>query len=171
MLVLLVGLFIAVLDQVTKELIRINFHLGEIQPVIPGFFDLTYIRNTGAAWGLMGGQNTALAVLSVVMLVLIVLFRKSFLSNDFEHRLAFGLLAGGIVGNFMDRVRFGWVIDYLDFYWRTHHWPAFNVADAAICTGVALYILSSLWLTAHPLNDAARQSLAAGPPPTPPPAA
>lgn len=164
MMVLLLGSTIAVLDQITKYVVRMTFALGESRPVIDGFFDLTYIRNTGAAWGIFGDQNAGLTVLSVVMLALMLIFRRSFLSDTWEHRVALGLMIGGIVGNLLDRLRLGWVTDFLDFHWRgAYHWPAFNVADAAICVGVGIYILSALWLTRHPLHEPPKP---AGPEPT-----
>jgi signal peptidase II len=115
------------------------------------------VRNTGAAWGILGGQNASLSLLSIVMLALMFFFRRSLLSDTWEHRLALGLMAGGIVGNLMDRLRLGWVTDFLDFHWNGHHWPAFNVADAAICTGVGIYMLSSLWVKRHPLHRPAEE--------------
>ena len=151
--VLLLGLFIAVLDQATKYVVRLMFTVGESRPVMASFFDLTYVRNTGAAWGILGGQNASLTILSVVMLLVMLFFRRSFLSDTWEHRLALGLLVGGIVGNLLDRVRLGWVTDFLDFHWRSYHWPAFNVADSAICVGVGIYILSALWVAGHPLHE------------------
>jgi signal peptidase II len=153
MLVLLLGFLIAAADQATKYVVRLNFAVGETHPVINGFFSFTYVRNTGAAWGILGGQNTWLTVLSVVMLIVIVVFRRSFLSSAWEHRVALGLLIGGIVGNLIDRLRLGWVTDFLHFYWRDYHWPAFNIADSAICVGVGIYILSSLWIASHPLHE------------------
>jgi len=140
-------------DQLTKWLVL--RHISEVRPVsvIAGFFQLVNWRNTGAAWGLLGGHNAWLAVLSVVVLALMVVYRRAFLSPRWEHRLALGLLGGGIIGNILDRLRLGWVTDFLDFHWQNHHWPCFNIADAAICTGVALYILSSFWLAGHPLRE------------------
>ena len=152
MRVLLLVLMIAVADQASKQLIRDQFLYLESRAVIPACFNLTYLRNTGAAWGLLGGHNAWLAVLSVIVLVLMVIYRRAFLSPRWEHRLALGLLGGGIVGNVFDRLRLGWVTDFLDFHWQDHHFPCFNIADAAICTGVALYILSSFWLAGHPLH-------------------
>jgi signal peptidase II len=152
MLVFALALTIAVLDQITKQIVRYSFDLGETRPVIEGFFSLTYVRNTGAAWGILGGQNAFLILLSVVMLFVILRYRRSFMGDSREHRLALGLMLGGIVGNLMDRVRLEFVTDFLDFYWRGHHWPAFNVADAAICVGVGLYVLSSIWMEKHPLE-------------------
>jgi len=153
MRVLLVGFFIAVLDQLTKSLVRREFMWGESRSVIDGFFHLTYVRNPGAAWGMLDQHGVWLTIFSMIMLVLIVVYRRRFLSDTWEHRLALGLMVGGIVGNLLDRLRFGYVIDFLDFHWRGHHWPAFNVADSAICTGVGIYIISSLWIGDHPLQD------------------
>mgnify|MGYP003609376369 FL=1 len=153
MLALIVTILVTVSDQWTKWVVRSDYALGESRTVVEGFFSFTYVRNTGAAWGILGGQNTWLTVLSVVMLVLMVLFRRSFLSNTWEHRLALGFMLGGIIGNLMDRVRLGWVTDFFDFYIGSWHWPAFNIADAAICTGVGIYILSAFWVAQHPLND------------------
>jgi signal peptidase II len=144
MFVLLLTIAIVFLDQVTKYAVMSHLSLGEIRPVIEGFLNLTYVRNTGAAWGMMSGFNVWLTALSVVMLALIVVFRRSFLNDTWPHRLALGLMLGGIIGNLLDRVRLFSVVDFLDFHWGAHyHFPSFNVADAAICVGVALYILSS----------------------------
>ncbi len=141
MLVLLLGLAIALADQVVKYLVRFRFHLGESIPVIPGFFSLTYVRNTGAAWGLFDGSNLALAVFSFVALAGLTLFRRHFLGTSRLQQIALGLMAGGILGNLFDRVRLGYVVDFLHFYWRSWHFPSFNIADAAICTGVAVYLI------------------------------
>lgn len=166
MLPLLVAIVITVSDQWSKAVVRGGFALGESRPVIDGFFNFTYVRNTGAAWGILGGQNTWLTVLSIVMLLVMIFFRRSFLSDTWEHRAALGLMMGGIMGNLMDRVRLGWVTDFFDFYVRGWHWPAFNIADAAICTGVGIYIVSAFWVAQHPLNEGRN---AAGPTETPPP--
>jgi signal peptidase II len=144
------ALLIAVADQVSKQWIRDAFALGESRPIIADCFHFTYLRNTGAAWGIFGGQNIWLAVLSVAVLVLLVIFRRAFLSDTWEHRLALGLLAGGILGNVCDRLKLGYVTDFLDFFWRGHHFPAFNIADSAICVGVTLYALSSFWRAGQP---------------------
>ena len=155
---LLVALAVILLDQSSKEWVRGAFDLHESLPLVPGFFNLTYIRNTGAAWGIFSGQNLALSLLAFVMLVALVLFRRKLLPPGKPHRIALGLLCGGIVGNLFDRLRLDYVTDFLDFYVRGWHWPAFNIADAAICTGVGIYMLGTL--LARP---------AAPPPETPPP--
>ena len=140
-----VALAIILSDQLTKQWIRAGFALGESRPVIDGFFDLTYIRNTGAAWGMFSKYSWALIVLSIVMLILLAAFRKSFLSDTWEHRIAYGLLIGGIVGNLFDRVRLAAVTDFLDFHVAGHHWPAFNIADSAITIGVTILLVKNIF--------------------------
>jgi signal peptidase II len=150
MLVVSVAFALTVLDQVTKYAVRHVFHPGESVTLIPGVFSLTYVRNTGAAWGMLGGYNTWLALLSVVVLIVITVCRRTFLTQRLMHKLTLALLVAGIVGNLLDRVRLHYVVDFLDFYWGPHHFPAFNVADAAICVGVGLYVLSSFRFRADP---------------------
>ena len=118
-------------------------YLGETESiaVIPGWFNLVHWRNTGAAWGMFQGFNWVLAGISVLTVVALCFFRHTLQLARPLARLALGLILGGIVGNFIDRIRVSSVIDFLDFQWRGHHWPAFNIADSAICVGVALYII------------------------------
>ena len=144
MIPLLVALYVVLLDQASKEWIRGAFALHESIVVIPGFFRVTYVRNTGAAWGMFSGNNLALAFLAFAMLVALVLFRRKIMPPGPLHRLALGLLCGGIAGNLFDRLRLDYVTDYLDFHLGAWHWPAFNVADAAICIGVGIYLLGAL---------------------------
>ena len=141
MLILIISFTVAVIDQITKHLVRSHFVVGDRITVIPGFFNLTYVRNTGAAWGILSGLNHWLIVLSVVMLALLVVFRRSFLTDSLIHRIAAGLMIAGIVGNLVDRFRLGYVVDFLDFH-PGFTFPSFNVADAAICVGVGLYMIS-----------------------------
>ncbi len=142
MLPLCIALSIACSDQFSKYLVCKHFDLHDYIAIIPGLFDLRYIRNTGAAWGMFAGGHIWLALLSVVMLVVLVIFRKSFLSDSSIDRICLGLISGGIIGNLIDRVRLQYVVDFLDFSWHGHHFPAFNIADSAICVGVFLYIIS-----------------------------
>ena len=162
---LLVALCVVLLDQASKEWVRGAFSLHESVPVIPGFFHLTYIRNTGAAWGLFSGQNIALSALALVMLAVLVAFRRKILPPGRVHRVALGLLCGGIVGNLFDRLRLDYVVDFLDFFVRSSHFPAFNVADSAICIGVGIYVLGTLLVQAPDSAPAVREE----PPETPAP--
>jgi len=141
---LLIALCVVLLDQASKEWVRGTFSLHESIPLIQDFFNLTYIRNTGAAWGMFSGQTWALSLLALVMLVLLILFRRRILPPGILNRVALGLLSGGIIGNLLDRLRLDYVTDFLDFHVGTWHWPAFNIADSAICIGVGLYVLGTL---------------------------
>jgi signal peptidase II len=154
MLVLILALVVVLLDQLTKLWVRASFICGgEPQPVIPGFFNLVYVRNEGAAWGMFGGQMPLLILLSIVVLILLAVYHRKVLNPTIDHRIALGLMVGGICGNLIDRVRVGWVTDFLDFHIGLHHFPSFNVADSAICIAVGLYMLSSLWHSQHPLKN------------------
>ena len=147
---LLVALAIILLDQATKEWVRGVFALHESVPLIPGFFSLTYVRNTGAAWGIFSGQNMALSLLAFAMLVALVLFRRKLLPPGQPHRVALGLLCGGIVGNLFDRLRLDYVVDFLDFFVRDWHWPAFNIADMAIVGGAIALVAQSFMSVENP---------------------
>lgn len=144
MLPLCLSIAVALLDQVTKYWIRARLDLGGFITAIPSFLDLRYVQNTGAAWGMLEGLNHWLVPLSLIMLVVIVRFRHHVMNGAWVPDLSCGLIAGGIVGNLLDRIRLGYVVDFLDFHWRTHSFPAFNVADSAICIGVGLYMLSEI---------------------------
>ncbi len=145
-----IALAVLVLDQLSKLAVLASFSLHEVRPVLPGLFNLTYVRNTGAAWGLFSGMNLALAVLALLISVLLVVFRARIFPPSRLSPPALGLLLGGILGNFFDRVRYDFVVDFLDFYWRTSHFPSFNVADSAICIGVALFCLASFLAPKRP---------------------
>ncbi len=137
------------LDQYTKHLVMQRFLLHESVPVIPGLFNLTYVRNKGAAfgilWGMHGSWRTAFfVVVSLVALsVLVVLVRKT---TERLALAAYALICGGAVGNLIDRVRFGEVVDFVEWYYRSFHWPAFNIADSAITVGVGLLMIDMLFL-------------------------
>ena len=142
MFVLCLGFGVAVLDQFTKHLTQANIPYGQRIPVVPGFFSLSHIHNTGAAWGMLQGHNRWLITLSFVMLAVVIVFRRHFIGESRLSRVAAGLILGGIVGNLVDRVRLGYVVDFLDFLLWGYPFPAFNVADSAICIGVGLYMIS-----------------------------
>ena len=134
-------------DQITKAYVyRVLHHFQSVE-IIRDFFHITHVRNTGAAFGLLAGPahplRTALfIVISGIAIGAILLIYRRIEDDDTLHALAFALLLGGAVGNLVDRVWVGHVIDFLDFHWYNHHWPAFNFADAAICGGIGLIILN-----------------------------
>jgi signal peptidase II len=144
MIVLLLGLAILFLDQLTKQAIRAGFVYGESLPIIDGFFNLVYVRNDGAAWNILSGHGIILILISFAVLVLLIIYRRSFLQDQFSHKILLGLMIGGIAGNLIDRIRFGWVTDFLDFEFGSYHYPSFNVADSAICIAVVLYVITNV---------------------------
>jgi signal peptidase II len=145
MLVLLIGLTILLLDQITKQAIRSSFVYQESRPIIDGFFNLVYVRNDGAAWNMFSGQNLILILISAGVLAALLFFRNQIIEGKTLNKILMGLLIGGIAGNLIDRIRFGWVTDFLDFEFGTYHYPSFNVADSAICIVFSVYLLTNLW--------------------------
>jgi signal peptidase II len=134
---------ILVADQGTKWWALRGLRFGQAVPVIDGFFSLTLVMNPGLAFGMLGGVPEAfrwmVGLLSIgAVVVLAVIAARLLPTGGAWTRLALGLIFGGAAGNLIDRVRFGAVVDYLDFYWRSYHWPAFNVADSAISVGVTI---------------------------------
>jgi signal peptidase II len=112
--------------------------------VFPGFFNLVHVGNTGAAWSMFSGRSTMLALLALGTLTAIFFWRKHLGLNLSVPQFCFGLLCGGTVGNLLDRVRHGYVTDFLDFHFGDYIFPTFNLADSAICIGVFSYILWSM---------------------------
>jgi len=138
----LIALAIVILDQLTKFIIVEFLPDSSIEKtIIPGFFKLVHWQNTGAAWSLFRGSNAVLAIVALVALVILYFSRHHFDARTIVGQTAFGLICGGIVGNLIDRIRVKSVIDFLYFYLGDWGFPAFNVADSAICTGVALVFL------------------------------
>ncbi len=135
---------LVILDQATKYLVTSRLRLNEVIEVVPGLFNIVLFRNPGAAFSAFsaGGlfRTLFLIAVSVAALVIIaVLIRQS---KDALMTFVLSMIAGGAVGNLIDRVRYGSVIDFIDFYVGSYHWPAFNVADSAITVGVILAIVS-----------------------------
>jgi len=134
------------LDQLTKAWVQASFRLYESRPVIEGWFHLTYVRNPGAAFGLFADHGAGFRTPFFLIVTLVALaaigVAVARLAPDRRWTLgALGLVAGGALGNLVDRVRWGEVVDFLDVFWRSYHWPAFNLADSAITVGVAMLLL------------------------------
>ncbi len=129
------------LDQATKYLAVSRLKPLRSVEVIPGFFNLSYVENPGAAWGMLGGQRYLLVAFSVFSLIFIIAQRKQLFGKLHFPILLPALICGGIIGNLIDRIRLSRVIDFLDFYIGENHFPAFNIADSAICIGAFLFVL------------------------------
>lgn len=133
-------------DQITKAVILSSFNPGELLPVVTGFFNLTLTFNYGAAFGLWswlapGTREVVLAMTILCAMGLVGFFLTRPYYRTISAQLALSAILGGAIGNVIDRIRLGAVVDFLDFYVASYHWPAFNVADSAICVGVATLVL------------------------------
>ena len=144
-----IALAVVVLDQVVKAIVRREMALNESIPVIPGFFDLTRVHNTGTAFGFMNAtdfpfKTAILACVAIGALVALAMYAATLPVNQWLARIGLALILGGAAGNRIDRITEGYVVDFVDLYWSGWHFWAFNVADASITIGVALMILDLL---------------------------
>lgn len=142
-LLLFLTLPLYLLDQVTKWLVLRFISTDEFVPVIPGFFYLVQVHNTGAAFGMLKDNNLFFMILATVALILVAVFALRGAFADAPSRFGAALLVSGVLGNLTDRILHGYVIDFLDVILPWYgHWPAFNVADSAICGAAALFLIS-----------------------------
>lgn len=141
---------VIILDQITKILILKNLPLYHSITIVPGFFNITHIHNPGGAFGFLAHQDSSLRsflfiFFSLFAIGLIFYFYKNTNRTHPFLGSGFALILGGAMGNLIDRIRFGKVVDFLDVYLNNYHWPAFNVADSAITVGVAIFIFHVLF--------------------------
>lgn len=140
------SLSIILFDQITKYWIVRDFYLHESVPVFKDFFHITYIRNVGAAFGILSKADPSFRVpfffiVPVLALGMILWAYHKLPTQSRFHSTGLGLIFGGAIGNVIDRIQHGFVVDFLDFFWNGNHFPAFNIADSAICVGVGLMML------------------------------
>ena len=148
------GVITVVLDQGTKAAVRALLPLYDSVSVIPGFLDFTYVRNTGAAFGLLNSADVPfkpaiMTAIALAALVAISVYAIKASSQDPLGQIGLALVMGGAVGNLIDRVTIGYVVDFVDAYWGDWHFWAFNVADAAITVGACLLILDMMLVNRH----------------------
>lgn len=144
-----IALAVVVLDQIVKAIVRREIALNESITVIPGFFDLTRVHNTGTAFGFMNAtdfpfKTVILACVAIGALAALAMYAATLPANQWLARIGLALILGGAAGNLIDRITEGYVVDFVDLYWSGWHFWAFNVADASITVGVALMILDLL---------------------------
>jgi signal peptidase II len=136
-----------IIDQITKIAIDRSMQLFDSIPIADNFFNITYVRNKGAAFSFLSNASWRLpffiTISAIAALVILVAFRKLRDDQRLAH-ISLSMIFSGAVGNLIDRVRLGEVIDFLDVHWYRHHWPAFNVADSLICVGVFLLALDMI---------------------------
>ena len=143
----IIGTVVA-LDQLTKYLVEKHLRMYEVVPIIRGFFNLTRVRNKGAAFSLLSTAPDGfrsvffISVSLAAVAVIAMMIRKS---KDLLLVVSFSFIAGGAVGNLVDRMRFGEVVDFIQWYVKSWYWPSFNVADSAITVGVALLVIDMLF--------------------------
>jgi signal peptidase II len=144
-LVIALLIVIVLFDQATKVIVDRTLPLHHSIAVIDNLFSLTYVRNTGAAFGFLAQsgeffRRTFLIGFSLAAIVFILVMLRRLPANEKVLIIALGFILGGALGNLIDRLLYGEVIDFLDFYWSDYHWPAFNVADSFITIGVVLIL-------------------------------
>lgn len=161
-----ISALLVALDQLVKLYVHTQFRLGESTTVIPGFFNLTYVRNFGAAFGFLADSHPSFRemfflAMPPVALVIILLILRGVRDDDTKQIVALSSIFGGAIGNYIDRLRFRYVIDFLDFHiggrWS---WPAFNIADSAIVGGVVLLLLLMFLEKKEETKDADRAAKA-----------
>ena len=143
----LLALAVVALDRITKVIVLQQMRIGETNPIVPGFFSLTHVRNRGAAFGLLadaGAFRDAFLIFVAVAAVGALSWLLVHMETDrLWERAGAAAVIGGALGNLYDRLAYGSVVDFLDVYYRQWHWPAFNVADSAITVGVIVLLLAS----------------------------
>jgi signal peptidase II len=142
------SVIVIILDQVTKVLIRHHLPLGHFFSVGP-YLNIVHARNYGAAFSFMdtagGHQRWVFALFSLVVSIVLIIWLFRLKAGHKLQAYGLALIIGGALGNFWGRFSSGYVTDFLDFHWHSAHWPAFNVADAGVCVGAVLLILSIAW--------------------------
>ena len=140
MLLLIIAAFVVAVDQFTKYLVTSNMSEGMGIPIIDGIFHLTFILNPGAAFGILENNRWFFVVTALSVLIFLFYYRRTIMAESKLVQMGIALFAGGALGNLIDRIRTGLVIDFFDF----RIWPIFNVADIAICLGVGLILWSTI---------------------------
>jgi signal peptidase II len=145
----LIPIIVLVLDRLTKVLVEARFLLYESKTIVPGVFDLTHTRNTGVAFGLFANSDSpwvpyVLMLTATTALIAILVYSLRQPVDNWKLQVGLMLVLGGAAGNLYDRINYGYVIDFLDVFYGTYHWPTFNVADSAITIGIGFLLLEVL---------------------------
>ena len=145
----IIVLAVLALDQASKGAISSQMALGQSAPVVPDLLHITLVHNTGMAFGILSAQTipfktVLVTLLSLAALTAVGIYALKTPARQILTRWGLAFVLGGALGNIIDRVRLGYVVDFVDVFYRGSHWPAFNLADAAICTGVGLVLLDTL---------------------------
>ncbi len=133
------------LDQWTKHWAITSLKGTPGITLIPGFFHFTYGENTGAAFGILRDNPVALTFISTFVILLMLWFATQIDWHPWSHRIAAGLIAGGAMGNLLDRYKLGFVVDFIDFQFGSWHYPTFNIADTGICIGIGIFLVRQIF--------------------------
>lgn len=145
MLYYLIAVFVIALDQVTKWMIVKQMEIGESIEIIPNFLYITSHRNRGAAWGILQGKMWFFYIITTIVIIVLVLYIRRLKREERMFGIALGLMLGGAIGNFIDRVWRKEVVDFINTYIFTYDFPIFNVADSALVIGVGLIFVLTLF--------------------------
>ena len=150
------ALLLGAADQASKVWAVRNLPLFELREIVPGFFGLVHVRNTGVAFSLLSNLDPGwvhpFLILATVLAMGAVLAYIAYLPCRGAAPVGLGLILGGAIGNLIDRARLGYVVDFIDLYWRNHHWPTFNVADAGISVGIVLLVIDMVFSPKEPAD-------------------
>ena len=150
------ALLLGGVDQATKVWAVRNLPLYEPRDIVQGFFSLVHVRNTGVAFSLLSSLDHRwvhpFLILATVLAIGALLAYIAYLPCKGAAPVGLGLILGGAVGNLIDRARLGYVVDFLDLYWRNHHWPTFNMADVGISAGVVLLVVDMVFCGKEPAD-------------------
>lgn len=141
---LFIAIIILILDQITKFVIASSMRIGDSFEVIPGFLDITSHRNNGAAWGILSGKMSFFFIITIIILIVLIVFYIKEAKYNLFMQIALSLLFAGALGNFIDRLFHGEVVDFIDTYIFGYNFPIFNVADSSLTIGVILIIITLL---------------------------
>ncbi|MEI4831103.1 MULTISPECIES: signal peptidase II [Bacillus] len=144
MIYYLIALFVIVIDQVSKWIIVKEMEYGQSIPIIDNVLYITSHRNTGAAWGILENRMWFFYVITVIFVIFIVIYMQKYAKTDKLLGISLGLILGGAIGNFIDRVFRKEVVDFIHTYIFSYNFPVFNIADSALCVGVMLIIIQTL---------------------------
>lgn len=141
----IIALVVIITDQITKSIIKADIPLYKSIPVVDGFLNITHIKNTGGAFGILSGMNSLFFIIaSSIALLIVILYLIRLPENNLWLITSLSLISGGAIGNMIDRVRSGEVIDFIDLFYDRFHWPAFNIADSSITIGVFILFINLL---------------------------
>lgn len=138
---LVIAIIVFLFDQLIKTIVNKSLYYGALKSIIPNLFYLTLVYNEGVAWSILSGSIIFIILVSIICFVFLLIYETKF-KNERKISFAFGLIYGGLLGNLLDRIRLGYVIDYLKFYILGYEFPIFNLADTALVIGFAILIIS-----------------------------